>query len=55
MKFYSVKFKDSAIIHLDTSKNSGSHWVSHTENDSFGNLKPKQEVVKHFGDLIKIL
>lgn len=58
----SVKIKESAIINLDNSKNSGTHWVAYIKNgntvqyfDSFGNLKPPRELVKYFDQGVKII
>lgn len=48
--------------HKFTSKNRGFYWVAYIENgntvqyfNSFGNLKPPQGVVKHFGDDVKVI
>lgn len=53
--------KESAIVNLDSNKNSGTHWVAYIKNgsivnyfDSFGSLKPPRELVKHFGSNVKI-
>lgn len=46
--------KESAIINLDSSNGSGTHWVAYVEDgnsveyfDSFGNLKPSKELVSY--------
>lgn len=48
------KTKECAIVNLDVTANSGTHWVSYFKNnksvyyfDSFGNLKPPIELVKY--------
>lgn len=52
---------ESAIINLDSSENSGTHWVAYKKTgnvvnyfDSFGNLKPPKELVRYFGKNVKI-
>lgn len=46
--------KECGIINLDSSKNSGSHWVAYAKVDnyieyfdSYGNLRPPQEFVDY--------
>ena len=48
------KVYESAIINLDTSSGPGTHWVCYKKSrgkvyyyDSFGNLRPPQEVLKY--------
>lgn len=52
---------ESAIVNLDISKGRGTHWVAYRKNfdivhyfDSFGDLKPPQELIKYFGNNCKI-
>lgn len=47
---------ECAVINLDTSKNSGTHWVAYVKLydyieyfDSYGNLKPPKEFIKYVG------
>lgn len=54
--------RECAIVNLDLSTNSGTHWVAYRKNgrlvdyfDSFGNLKPPKELVQYLGKNIKIL
>lgn len=51
--------KECAIINLNKSNESGSHWVATYYNkdknqclyfDSFGNLRPPKEIVKYLGE-----
>lgn len=51
---------EGGIVNLDSSTGPGSHWVAYYKNkldvtyfDSFGNLKPPQEIVSYLGDNIK--
>ena len=53
--------KESAIINLDDKHSIGTHWVCYNKIinkinyfDSFGNLKPPQELVQYFGSGSKI-
>jgi hypothetical protein len=53
---------ECAIVNLDLNKNRGTHWVAYvkfgnTVNyfDSFGDLKPPQELVRYFGGKINML
>lgn len=46
---------ESAIINLDNSTGMGTHWTAYKKRgnhveyyDSFGNLKPPQELIKYF-------
>lgn len=55
-------YNESAIINLDVSKNSGTHWVAYIKRnnsvvyfDSFGALKPPKELVNYLGENINIL
>lgn len=48
---------ECGILNLDISKNSGTHWVAYAKLndnieyfDSYGNLKPPQELVKYVGE-----
>lgn len=50
------KRNECAIINLDVQKGKGSHWVAYRKLnnmveyfDSFGNLKPPQELVQYLG------
>lgn len=50
---------ECGIVILDTSKGSGTHWVTYYKNnnyveyfDSFGNLQPLLEIIKHLGKII---
>lgn len=52
--------KECGIVNLDESSGPGTHWVAYRKNganieyfDSFGNLKPPQELVKYLGKNIK--
>lgn len=52
--------KECGVINLDSSKNSGSHWVAYVKNndyieyfDSYGNLKPPIEFIKYLGTKIQ--
>lgn len=45
---------ECAVLNLDTSNNSGTHWVAYAKQndyveyfDSFGNLKPPLELIKY--------
>ena len=49
------QLNESAIVNLDDSNRSGTHWVAYrklcddiTYFDSFGNLKPPIEILKYF-------
>lgn len=49
------KLKECAILNLDSSAMSGTHWVAYAKNnniceyyDSYGNLKPPIELVNYF-------
>lgn len=55
------KVNECAIVNLDISKNSGTHWVAYIKRknyinyfDSFGALKPPKELVNYLGKNIKI-
>lgn len=46
---------ESAIVNLDTSSGSGTHWVAYRKRgdkiyyfDSFGDLKPPTDFIQHF-------
>lgn len=48
--------KECAIINLDSKDGPGTHWVAYIKNrknilyfDSFGDLRPPNELVKYFG------
>jgi hypothetical protein len=48
---------ESAIVNLDSSFGSGTHWVCYKKVkdkvyyfDSFGNLKPPREMLRYFGN-----
>lgn len=48
--------KECGIINLDSSENSGTHWVAYVKFgnyieyfDSYGNLKPPNEFIKYIG------
>lgn len=50
---------ECGIINLDSSQNSGTHWVAYTKLnnyveyfDSYGNLKPPDEFLKYVGSNI---
>lgn len=50
---------ECGIINLDNLLGSGTHWVAYFKNkkyieyfDSFGNLRPPQEIVKYLGNKI---
>lgn len=52
---------ESAIINLDNFDGSGTHWVAFRKNgnsvlyyDSFGKLPPPLELIKYFGNNVKI-
>lgn len=52
--------QECGILNLDSSKNQGSHWVAYAKFknyieyfDSYGNLKPPQELIKYVGKNIK--
>lgn len=52
---------ESAIVNLDTSYGSGTHWVCYGKMDnrvhyfdSFGNLRPPPELVRYFGSGVNI-
>lgn len=47
---------ESAIVNLDAASGPGTHWVAYIKRgsrvlyyDSFGNLRPPQELLKYFG------
>lgn len=47
---------ECGIVNLDSSKGDGTHWVAYYKKnnyvkyfDSFGNLKPPQEITKYLG------
>lgn len=51
---------ECGIINLDSSKNSGTHWVAYAKIykyieyfDSYGNLKPPIEFLKYMGENIR--
>lgn len=51
---------ECGIINLDSSKNSGTHWVAYAKIndyieyfDSYGNLKPPKEFIKYIGKHIR--
>lgn len=53
----SPKTHESAIVNLDSSLGSGTHWVCYKKVgdkvyyfDSFGNLKPPRELTRYFGE-----
>lgn len=48
--------KECAIMNLDKSENAGTHWVAFAKldnyveyYDSYGNLKPPEELIKYIG------
>jgi len=50
-----TKFKESAIVNLDTENGEGTHWVAYKKIgkkvnyfDSFGNLSPPLELQRYF-------
>lgn len=50
---------ECGIVNLDSSNNSGTHWVAYAKVntyveyfDSYGNLKPPQEIIKYLGSSI---
>lgn len=50
---------ECGIVNLDSSSGNGTHWVAYYKKksnvnyfDSFGNLKPPQELVNYLGDQI---
>lgn len=52
---------ESAIINLDTLRGPGTHWVAYKKTgysvlyfDSFGSLKPPQELLRYLGSKCKI-
>lgn len=52
---------ECGIVNLDTSENSGTHWVAYKKInkvvkyfDSFGNLKPMKELVRYLGKNVKL-
>lgn len=57
-----IKYKECGIVNLDSSAHKGTHWVAYKKHgntvnyfDSFGQLKPSQELVRYFGSNVKIL
>lgn len=51
--------KECGVINLDSSKNPGTHWVAYAKCsnyveyfDSYGNLKPPEELVTYVGSNI---
>lgn len=51
---------ECGVINLDSSQNSGTHWVAYGKIndyieyfDSYGNLKPPQEFIKYVGQNIR--
>lgn len=59
-----IKKNESGIVNLDTDAGDGTHWIAYTKEnnevnyfDSFGNLRPPEELIKYFlsdGSLNKI-
>lgn len=56
---YSLQ-KECGIVNLDSSENSGTHWVAYAKIkdhieyfDSYGNLRPPKELVKYLGSTIQ--
>ena len=52
---------ESGIVNLDDTTGPGTHWVAYAKRsnrvvyfDSFGNLRPPQELVRYFGNGITI-
>lgn len=48
---------ESAVVNLDDQSGPGTHWVAYKKKnheiiyfDSFGNLRPPQELINYFGD-----
>jgi hypothetical protein len=57
-----VRKNECAVVNLDSFKQKGSHWVSFIKRgnlvdyyDSFGNLKPPQELVDYLGRNVNIV
>jgi hypothetical protein len=55
------KRNECVILNLDNSKQRGTHWVAYIKQnnivtyfDSFGALKPPQELVNYLGNKVKI-
>lgn len=55
-----VKKYECGIVNLDSSAGPGTHWVAYCKKgtdvqyfDSFGNLRPPQEIVQYLGKDIK--
>lgn len=53
-----VKVNESAIVNLDSSSGPGSHWVCYKKHgnkvkyyDSFGNVRPPQELLEYWGNV----
>lgn len=51
--------KECGIVNLDSSEGPGTHWVAYYKNndkieyfDSFGNLRPPEEIVNYLSDNI---
>lgn len=51
--------KECGVINLDSSENSGTHWVAYAKSydyveyfDSYGNLRPPKELIKYIGSFI---
>lgn len=51
---------ECGVVNLDSSKNSGTHWVAYGKLnhyieyfDSYGNLKPPKELIKYLGSNIQ--
>lgn len=52
---------ETAIVNLDSKFGSGTHWVCYKKNgnfiqyfDSFGDLRPPEELVKYFGPKVNV-
>ena len=52
-----VRANESAIVNLDDTRGSGTHWVAYKERgdrvayfDSFGNLRPPRVLTRYFGN-----
>lgn len=54
-----IRFNESGIVNLDNINGSGTHWVAYVKRgnhimyfDSFGNLRPPQEIINYFKNTI---
>lgn len=53
--------KECAVVNLDDFNGAGTHWVAYYKNksdvfyfDSFGNLRPPQELLNYFGNSVNV-